>query len=172
MKKILALIFSLMMLFSVSAMAEEESNVLNFNEAVMAELPGEFVLLEEFGMMFYLPSSMQQIELTEADIANGGYAGWTDGAAGGISIGCRPSADAEGNPITDYETLCAFYNESGLTSKMVTLNEIPCVTFSTEDASLFGVSYLLSDGSVLAFTFTGVVENTVVLSSIMLALME
>ena len=164
MKKWLSLVLTLMMvLASVSALAEE----VYFDESFVANIPGEFVLLEELGLVFYLPETMQAMEMTEADIAGGGIAAFTDGTAS-VSIAYAPVADGAGAPITTLEQLIDFYNASGITTVFRMLNDIPCAAFSVEDPSLSGIAYVDGSGNVLAFTGTPLTEEVaVMLTSIM-----
>lgn len=166
MKKLLALALSLMMILaSVSALAEE--NVVYFSEEAASAVEGEFVALEDFGLMFYLPAEMEAIELTEADIATGGYAGWKS-ATNAISIGYAPVTDDEGNVLTDLESLAAFYNASGMEAYIGTVNDLACVGFTVPGSTLSGLVFATESGNVLAFSFASLdTVTSVVASSIM-----
>jgi len=164
MKKFLCLLLSLVMMLSCAcAMAE----AVYFDPAVEEVIPGEFVALEGIGLMFYLPETMQPMELTEADIAGGGLAAFTDGTVN-VSIAYAPITDDQGNPLTGIEQIVEFYNASGIEAYARVLNDLGCVAFTVPETTLAGVVYPDGQGGLLAFSFTAMTETTgAMLTSIM-----
>ena len=164
MKKVLAMLLALMMVLACTAAVAEE---VYFDESFVENIPGEFVLFEDLGLIMYLPETMQAVEMTEADIAGGGIAAFTDGTSS-ISIAYAPIADEAGNPMTTLEQLIDFYNASGITTVFRTLNDIPCAAFSVAEPPLSGIAYVDGTGNVLAFSGTPLTEEVaVMLTSIM-----
>lgn len=164
MKRILVFALSLMMMLScASAMAE----AVYFDPAAMEIIPGEFAALEGIGLMFYLPETMQPIEMTEADVAGGGLAAFTDGTVN-VSIAYAPIADDAGNPLCTIDEVVEFYNASGIAANAGVLNDLGCVAFTVPETSLGGVVFPDGEGGLLAFSFAPLNETAaVMLSSIM-----
>jgi len=166
MKKILALVLSLMMVFAcASAMAE---NAVYFDEAVYEAMPGEFYALDGVGLMIYVPEGMQMMEMSEDDIAAGGLMALSNGTVA-VSVAYAPVADDAGNPLLDLESVHAYYNASGMQANIGVLNDLACVTFLVPGTELGGVVFPDGEGGILAFTFNPVsdVVSAVMISSIM-----
>ena len=165
MKKILSLVLSLMMvLASVSAMAEA---VLDFDFGVTETVPGEFIGLEGLGLMFYVPETMQMLELTEAAIATGGLAAFSDGSLN-ASVAYAPVFDDAGNPLLDLDSIIACYAAAGLNAAPIILNNVNAVVFTMPGSELCGVVYPDGEGGILAFTFSNSGDTaSIMMSSIM-----
>ena len=65
MKKLISLILCLVMALSLTAAAAEELPAVDFNEANIADIGGEWVLLEQFGLQMYLPDIFTMKEVPE-----------------------------------------------------------------------------------------------------------
>lgn len=163
-KKFLSLILALMMVLScASAMAE----AVYFDPAVQELVPGEFVALDGIGLMFYLPETMQAVEMTENDIAGGGLAAFTDGTVN-VSIAYAPISDDAGNPLCTIDEVVAFYNASGIEANARVLNDLGCVAYTVPGTDLCGIVFPDGEGGLLAFSFIPYNEIVaVMISSIM-----
>lgn len=168
MKKILALVLCLMMALScASAMGE----AVYFDPAAVEAVPGEFVALDGIGLMFYLPATMQAVEMTEADIAGGGLAAFTDGAVN-VSIAYAPISDDAGNPLCTIDDVVTFYNASGINAQAGVLNDLGCVSYTVPGTDMCGVVFPDGEGGLLAFSFLPYNEITAVMISSIMAYEE
>lgn len=173
MKKLLAILLSLMLLCAFATAEEPEGIV--FDPAIMEQVPGQFMALEDYGLMIYVPEDMFSYEMTEEDKAAGCYAILIGGeGAIGLTIARTMVTDAEGNQATDHASIAATYTAMGMSGVSIgTVNGLGCIGYARPEAGLMGLDLVLTDGSVLNFIFTGVVDDatnvyaSVVLSSIM-----
>lgn len=168
MKKILSLVIALMMILSCACAMGE---ALYFDPAVTEALPGEFVALDGVGLMFYLPEGMQAVEMTEADIAGGGLAAFSDGTVN-VSIAYAPIADDAGNPLCTIEQVVEYYNASGIVANAAVLNDLGCVSYSVPGTNLCGIVYPDGEGGLLAFSFNPYNEIVAVMISSIMAYEE
>ena len=170
MKKLAAIALCLMLLVSSFAMAEEaaDESVIVWDEELITAtgIEGDFVALEDLGLMFYCPANLLAVELTEEDLAAGNYAMFaTEDMTFVVSVGCAPVYDTENNQVTDLESLAALYTEQGIGGvAFCTVNELPCITYSIAEAGMMGVVMMTSDGEVLAFNFGPVTDESTALS--------
>ena len=176
MKKILALVLSLMML-CCCAYAEEEVNSYVFDPALVEGLEGEYAAIAELGVQMWLPANVVSLEPSEADVARGVIAvlAAEDGSLA-VSITLAGVADADGNLITDLYGLAEFYAASGVTEMEIALfNELPALYYVLESN---GVAYgnlamMTSEGYVVAISALSNGEEvnaelaTVILTSVM-----
>ena len=129
MKKFFALFLSLMMLFSVGQ-AEEMSNYLLSPEEIAVE--GNYMLLEDYGLMMFIPADFISFEVTEEAAATQGTLAimGREDASLMMTIAFAGIADAEGNIITNYEDLAAFYTASGTAVEHCAINYLESMFYS------------------------------------------
>ena len=174
MKKILALVLVLMMTLVSAAFAEAEYSYteIYFDEANIAEIPGEWVEVADFGVKFYLPSVLTALEITEEDMAGGAIAAFaTEDMSASMSLGYAAAVDAEGNALEYIEDLAAQYAEAGVSEVDVAfVNEWPIVTYAIPDQGLMGAAVLFGDGTQLTMNFAPIAdENYAALATIMIS---
>lgn len=129
MKKIAALILSLMMLFSFAA-AEELNNYLLSPEEIAVE--GNYMLLEQYGLVLFVPADFIALEVTEEAAATQGtlaIMGREDGSLM-MSISFAGIANAEGNLVTNYEDLAAHYIASGAAVEHCAINYLETLYYA------------------------------------------
>lgn len=154
MKKALLWLLALVMLaLPTLALADDE---LNFSEENVANIPGEFVALEDFGLMFYLPEELVAQEVSEELAAQGIYAFYMNEAqTHSLSIGYAPAVDGEGNAVASLEELCNVFLGLGLPdASLGTLNGLPCIAWSTQEQGQIGITMYTEKGYQLTFTFS------------------
>ena len=173
MKKALLWLLALVMLaLPTLALADDE---LNFNEENVANIPGEFVALEDFGLMFYLPEELVAQEVSDELAAQGIYAFYMNEAqTRSMSIGYAPAVNAEGQAVASLEELCSVFVGLGLTDASIgTLNGLPCIAWSTQENGQMGITMYTEKGYQLTFTFAPTTDaeylcvSSAVISSIM-----
>ena len=71
MKKLIALLLCLVMSLSVTAAVAEDLPVITFDEANIAQIGGDWMLLEQFGLMMYVPDIFGFMEVPEEMAAQG-----------------------------------------------------------------------------------------------------
>jgi len=113
MKKLLALIMTLtMLLVSVSAFAESAYTYTEYtyDESLFAEIGGEWLGLEELGLMLYLPDIYLPAEIPEVLLNAGTIALYA--TADGISVlnfAYGPAVNTAGASAVSVEELAAYY---------------------------------------------------------------
>lgn len=176
MKKLLSLVVCLMMLFSC-AMAEELP-VIEFDEANIAGIGGEWMLLEEFGLQMYVPDIFGFVDVPEELAAQGTFAVMaTEDMAAGITMTYCPLLDGQGNQITSHQELVNYYSSNGMENiATCVINGLEATNFSMlPDRDMMVMVYFLADGNALSFYYTPISnENllalfSIVSSSVMLA---
>jgi len=159
MKKVLVfLMVAVMMIVSVSAVAEEAAytySEYNYDETLFAEIGGEWIGLDGLGVMFYLPDIYMAAEIPEVLVEAGTVAlfGTTDGAALNIAYG--PALNVEGNSAATIEELAAYYTSIGATNvDVIIVNGIPVVTSLVAETDLLSYSVFYEDGTQCVVSFT------------------
>ena len=163
MKKLISLILCLVMGLSMTAAVAEELPAVDFNEANIAEIGGEWMLLEQFGLQMYVPDIFGFVEVPE------------EMAAQGISY--APLLDHEGNQITNHTDLVNYYVSNGFENIATCLvNGLEATNFlMTPSKDMMSMIYFLADGNALTFYYTPVSNESllalfsIVSSSVMLA---
>lgn len=143
MKKVLALVLSLMLLaVGVSAFAEE------------APYEGTWVQFED-GFEIYLPSEWLQLEVTEDMLANGVfYAASSEDGAHNLVLGW-----AETQATTVDELLPALQSSYTGVEKL-TINDIDFASYTDEANDSTGIVALDAEGGMFIFNFTPASDDT------------
>lgn len=171
MKKILALVMALMMLFSVSAFAETAYTYTeyNYDETLFAEIGGEWIALEGLGLMFYLPDIYLPTEIPEfmTEVGVIGLFG-TEAGSSIMTVSYGPAVDAEGNAITTLEDLAAFFTSTGATNvDIILVNGIPVVTNLMAESDMVTYSVFFEDSTQCLFSFVPASDaNTAVMAGL------
>ena len=134
MKKLFALLLSLMMLFTFAAAEEAEMNVylLSPDEIAALGVEGDYMLLEEYGLVLFVPADFIAFEVSEEAAATQGtlaIMGREDGSAI-MTIAMQGIANAEGNIVTNYDDLAAHYVASGTAVEHCAINYLECMYYS------------------------------------------
>ena len=178
MKKLISLILCLVMSLSMTVGVAEELPAIDFNEANIAEISGEWMLLEQFGLMMYVPDIFSFIEVPEELAAQGGLAVMaTEDKSAGITITYGPLLDGAGNQITSHADLVNYYASNGFENIATCLvNGLEATNFLlTPDRDMMCMIYFLSDGNALSFYYTPASNESmlalfsIISSSVMLA---
>lgn len=175
MKKLLSLVVCLMMLFSC-AMAEELP-VVEFNEANIAEIGGEWMLLEEFGLQMYVPDIFGFVEVSDEMAAQGIFAIMaTQDMSAIVTMMYAPLLDHEGNQITNHADLVNYYASNGYENiATCVINGLEATNFVIDDRDMMSVIYFLADGNALTFYYAPISNesmlalHSIISSSVMLA---
>ena len=180
MKKFIALVLA--MLLCCSCAFAEELPVFAFDPASVEGMDGGFVAIGDTGLQMYIPNEFVAFEPSENDVANGVLAimGREDGSLM-LTISMAGVADAEGNLITDLETLRDFYTANGAVgAEIVDLNGYMALSYGMEQpVPTNGIVVMFEGGIVVAFNVNfaeGTDENlnltAIMLSSIMELVVE
>lgn len=175
MKKLLSLVVCLMMFFSC-AMAEELP-VIEFNEANIAEIGGDWMLLEQFGLQMYVPDIFGFVDVPDELAAQGGLAVMaTEDMSAGITITYCPLLDGAGNQITNHADLVNYYASNGYENiATCVVNGLEATNFAIENRDMMVMVYFLADGNALSFYYTPISNESllalysIISSSVMLA---
>lgn len=162
MKKLCTLILSLMLLFSLAA-AEEMNHYLLSPEDITAE--GSYMLLEEYGLILFIPADFVSYEVSEEDMTSKGVKailGREDGSLM-LTISFAGIADAEGNIITTYEDLIAHHAASGLSVEHCAVNYLETM-FYTAPAELLPDG-VISSGLCIQSSIEGAWLNIVAVAA-------
>ena len=168
MKKLFALLIALMM--SLSFAMAEDLPAFDLDPAVLAELDGGYMLLEDFGLQMFMTNDLVAYEMTEADAAIGTLAilGREDGSLM-LTIALAGVADANGNLVTTAADLAAFYETQGVYAVEIIMNGLDCITYEVVESGMMGVAFCTADGYVLAFNvLMGDYEADKTIASLML----
>ena len=160
MKKLLTLLLVAVLLLPTLALAEG-ANEITFDENNIANVDGEFYPLDDFELMFFLPSVLVEGEVTDDMAAQNVYAVFTTAEGCTMSIGYGPAVDGDGNAIDNIEDLCAYFVSNGLTNASVgAVNGIKCIAWSDEESNMMGTVYLTEANNQLAFNFSHANDET------------
>lgn len=163
MKKLVSLILCLVMALSLAAAAAEELPAVDFNEANIADIGGEWVLLEQFGLQMYMPDIFTLKEVPEELAAQGCLAVMgTEDMSAGITITYCPLLDGAGNQISTHADLVNYYSSNGYENIATCLiNGLEATNFlMTPDRDMMSVVYFLADGNALTFYYTPVTNES------------
>lgn len=170
MKKLISLLLCLVMGLSMTAAVAEDLPAVDFDEANIAGIEGEWVLLEQFGLQMFVPNIFGFMEVSEEMAAQGILAVMgTEDRAAGITIAYSPLLDHEGNQITNHTDLVNYYVSNGYENIATCLiNGLEVTNFlMTPERDMMSMIYFLSDGNTLTFYYTPVSnENLLALFSI------
>ena len=158
MKKFVSLALVLaMLLVSAAAYAEAAYTYgeYGYDETLIADIPGSWILMEGLGLQFYLPDVYLPAEVTEEMAATGVVANFAnEEGTTAITILMDAAIDMEGNPITAVEDLAATYAASGATNvDVIYVNGIPAVTYMVAEMDYLGYALLFSDATQLTISF-------------------
>lgn len=162
MKKLFALVLCLMMLFSFAA-AEEMNHYLLSPEEIAVE--GSYMLLEDYGLLLFIPADFIAFESPEEAAANQGILtimGRED-ASLMMTIALASIADAQGNIITTYEDLAAFYTASGTTVEHCAINYLEAMFYSIPAEMM--TNSMLSNGVCIQTSIEGAWLNLCVVAA-------
>ncbi|MBQ8536850.1 MAG: hypothetical protein IJ461_05530 [Clostridia bacterium] len=153
MKKLFALLLCLMMTCSC-ALAEMPE--VNFDEASIAEISGEWLALNDFGLQFYCPENLLMLEVSEEQQAAGTLAVFaSEDQSCAMSVTYTAMLDGEGTQITDAATLVSYYQSLGIADATTgILNGIEATTYSHADSDSMGVVLMMESGNALIFSFS------------------
>ena len=173
MKKILALVLSLVMLVCASAFAETAYTYSEYayDESLFAEVGGEWVALDGLGLMFYLPDVYLTAELPQQLADAGVIAAFaTEDSSSVFTVSYGPAVDTEGNAVTTIEDLAAYYTAIGATNvDVIIVNGIPAVTSLIEANDFLNYTVFFSDSTQCVFSFTPASDsNTALLAGLMI----
>ena len=163
MKKVLALVFALMMMIASVAMAEEVEVKQEFNwetvsatEAVKALLPqGEFVTLDRYGVTLWLHSSMKPVESTEYTYE---YADET----GALHFMVKEEPLPDG--VNSTEELIAYIEKNVADKGLVTptkINGLFCMNYTANEGDTAVVTLIGSDRTIVSFAFMNMSNESV-----------
>lgn len=153
MKKLLALVFALMLSFSCTL--AEDLPFIVMDPELLAPIEGGYVLFEEFGLQMYMPASFVQFEVSEEGAAQGVRYnfGREDGSLL-LHVGLAGVADTNGNLITNTTDLTTYHQAmEGVTAAEIVLNGLQCMTFEAPAVNKMGMAYSTADGYVVTFNF-------------------
>ena len=155
MKKIIALALVLvMMLVSASAFAYSLTEY-TYDESMFADVGGDWLAFEDFGVMFYLPDIFASLEVSAEEAEQGVVANFaTSDLSGVLSIAYGAAADLEGNPIEYADGLADFYASLGMANvDVVMINGLPVVTYMIPDQDMLSYCLFFNDATQVVFTF-------------------
>ena len=176
MKKLFALLLCLLM--ACSCALAEELPAVDFDEASIAEIGGDWLALEQFGLKMYLPDIFtKHAQLNDEQIASGILAIIaTEDQSALITIHYGPQLDGAGNQILSAPDLVNYFASNGYANSAVCLiNGLEAANIMLEDRNMMTVVYFLEDGNALSFYYTPVADQSllalfsIVSSSVMLA---
>lgn len=156
MKRIFALVLAAVMMMVSAAFAEAEYSYveLNFDEATIAEIGGDWLAVGDLGVMFYMPDIFVERELLEEEIANGYIGAYTSGDGSClVSVAYGAALNVEGNPAEFVEELAAYYTAAGAIADVIIVNGCPAVAYSMPEVDMTGVGYFFNDGTQLMLNF-------------------
>ena len=155
MKKILSLVLALVMLASVSAFAEYSLTEYTYDESLFADVGGDWLAFEDFGVMFYLPDVFEALEVSAEEAEQGVVANFaTSDLSGVLSIAYGPAVDLEGNAIGFADGLADFYASLGMSNvDVVMINGLPVVSFTMPDMDMLSYCLFFNDSTQVVFSF-------------------
>ena len=148
MKKIIALLTLLCLLLTATALAEEV-NWADIEPTISAYgLEGDFVTFDEVAVKIWIPSSMQQLELTEEDVEQGFIAYFLDDdETAQISV---VYVDTDGMSLTDYADQLPEYGATDIAIE--TINGLDAVTYTVTETDSLSVAFTTQKGYILEIT--------------------
>ena len=161
MKKVLALVFVLMMIVPVAMGDVEAKQELNWEtisamDAVQAMLPqGQFVTLDRYGVSLWLHGSMQPVENTEYSYE---YADET--GALHFVVKEEPVPDE----VNTTEDLIAYIEKNVADKGLVTptkINGLFCMNYTANEGDTAVVTLIGSDRTIVSFAFMNMSNESV-----------
>lgn len=157
MKKLISvLLLACMLVMPFAAMAEADVDVKIVNwedyEAVTAEVEGEFVSSEAWGVKFWLPSYFQEIEINE-DMANLGVINFYTTEDGAYMIGVAEQT------FDDLDAYLA--NEGAANIEYILINGIAALSYDVESEDSSYVMFINEEGTYgLSFGFQPISDES------------
>ena len=159
MKKIFALLLALTMMM-VAAFACAEATYTyseySYDEEMFAEIGGEWLALEDFGLAFYMPDIYLTAEIPEALAAVGAIAAFgTEDASSNVFLLYGQALNVAGEAAQSVEELAANYSSVGKTNvDVIVVNGIPVITSLDEKNDMIGYSIFFADSTQMVMLFT------------------
>ena len=157
MKKMLVLVLTLVMMISCAACAEAAFTYgeYNYDESLIADIPGSWYAFEDFGLQMYVPDIFLPYEVTEEQAAQGVIANFvTENNAALMTISYGAAVDVEGNTVEYAEDLAPMFTAAGASYvDVIVVNGYPMVTYMMADPDMLGYSVFFGDGTQLPITF-------------------
>lgn len=148
MKKLFALILALGLLCSV---ASAEETVINWEDMIpvieASGLEGDFVLLEDLGLMIWLPEGMESVEVPEDQAAAGRLALFI--SEDQTAYFAVDAANVEGMTLDAYYTNVQAANVEDV--EMVTLNGLNAVTYKDNDTNVWSAVLVDTNSNIINF---------------------
>ena len=144
MKKLIALVVSLCMLFAV-AVAEEDNTITWEQVLPMVEagdVAGDFYTFDEIAMKIWIPAGMVPGELPYENYI--GYFVSEDGSEDAVAV---IYVDANGMDLSTYAEQLVEYGATGI--EMGTVNGLPCVSYELVEAAAVCVAFTTQAGYIL-----------------------
>ena len=168
MKKILALVMALaMLLVSASAFAEAAYTYTeySYDESLFTEIGGEWLAMEDLGLMFYLTDIYMAAEVPEALVEVGTIALFaTEDGSSYMTIAYGPALNAEGNAAATVEELAAYLTAIGSSNvDVIIVNGIPVVTSMNVENDTLAYSVFYEDGTQCLISFAPASDATTAL---------
>lgn len=155
MKKLFAIVLALVLALStIPALAESALNWEDV-EANVSEDDGTFYLIDELGIILWIPVEMNPVELDDKDAEAGliGVFATEDGSCAVVIQYLNVKADA-------LDDVVAVLVESGATDfEEVTVNGIPCLSFAMPEQDAGCLALASDEGDFLMFTFAPISDE-------------
>ena len=147
MKKLFAIVLVVMLaLGTVSALADKELNWTEEYAAQAEQIGGEFVAIEELGLVMWVPADMPAQEVSEGYQAIGYFAIYgNDSAAVALQY-----VESDGADLMEKVNNI----EGAANAEAMTVNGLPCVNFDMPDYDGTCVAFATEKGNVFVITFT------------------
>lgn len=155
MKKLIFIVFVVLMLSFVSVSAQEtavkEINWSDVAEAVeKSGIEGAFCDISDIGLMMWIPAVMNDMELTEEDMADGMVAFLATDDGDGIVV--VNYMDLEGATLDEgYEGLLE--DPSYTDVDMGVINGLKALSYTVPESNMLGISFEDEDGYMAQFLF-------------------
>ncbi len=152
MKKLIAVLMSLCMLFCAAAFAgEAEVSVVNWSdyEAEAAKIEGQFADVGQTGLKMFIPAEFKDTELSEETLAGGTFMVLKSEKED------KAVVNAQVVPVS-LDAFMAKLEDAGTALRATELNGLPCCQFSvkTDDVVTVCFAFSTEQGGVLVFGFT------------------
>ena len=162
---LLAMTMATSMIFSASAVwadAEEEApaavelNWSDFEQSVEeSEMTGDFVTFDEIAVKMWVPTALQQVELTDED-TEAGYIGYfmTEDESAAVAV---MYVDVDGMDLDAYKEYLEGVGATSITD--VTLNGLPGVGYDLAENDSSSFAFTTEMGYILEVTFSPVSDE-------------
>lgn len=154
MKKLVAIVLSLMLCLSMMASIAESTIPELYWEDVEAQLAeagaeGDFVSFEDAGVAMWVPTVLQSVDLTD-EFLEAGYIGYFATADQSAAVGVR-FLEVENMTAEAYAANVA--EVGGTDVELVYLNDLLMVTYLFEEGNSLNASLVYEDGYILEISF-------------------